>query len=176
MRNTLDFRLAINVGVVAFALAVLQRTDTTRLTEVNTTGQFTHNQDIQTRNYFWFKRRCIRKLRVQNGWTQVTEQLQTRTQTEQAFFRTQLAVFEVIPLRTTYRTQQNCVCRAGFVHGLVWQWRAMYVVGRTTDQTVHQLQAEIEFFVRYVQNLNGFCNDFRANTIARQDQYVFAHF
>jgi hypothetical protein len=38
---------AVHVGVVALTFAVFQYTHATRLTEVNASGQFTHDQDIQ---------------------------------------------------------------------------------------------------------------------------------
>src|SRR5690606_25991161 len=71
MRNTAYFAFCIMHGVEALALALElafgDLTHAARLAKIDIASQLTHNQDIQTRNHFWFERRGLRQLWIQNG-------------------------------------------------------------------------------------------------------------
>ena len=54
-----DLRFVVNVGVVTFALTIVELANAAWLTEVNTARQLTYNQYIQAGNQLWLQRRRI---------------------------------------------------------------------------------------------------------------------
>jgi hypothetical protein len=108
-----DFRLAVDHGVEADALAVFLA-HAARLAEVDVAGQLADDQDVQAGNDLRLQCRGIGQFRVENGRAQVGEQVQILADAEQAALR---AFFtrQAVPLRATDRTEQTAsASRASF--------------------------------------------------------------
>ena len=116
----------------------------------------------------------MRQLRIQNRRAQVAKQTQLGANFQQATLRAQRRI-DGVPLRTTNCTQQYRVSGTGALQGFVSQRHAVTVVCSTTQVVETQLEAEIELAVGHFQHLDRFGHDLRTNTIARQDQNLFAH-
>jgi hypothetical protein len=108
-----DFRLAVDHGVEADALAVFLA-HAARLAEVDVAGQLADDQDVQAGNDLRLQRRGIGQFRVENGRAQVGEQVQILADAEQAALRA-LFTRQAVPLRPTDRTEQTAsASRASF--------------------------------------------------------------
>jgi hypothetical protein len=81
-----DFRLAVDHGVEADALAVFLA-HAARLAEVDVAGQLTDDQDVEAGNDLRLQCRGIGQFRVENGRAQVGEQVQILADAEQAALR-----------------------------------------------------------------------------------------
>ena len=85
MSDPADFRFGITHGIEAFPgtfeSAIRCGTMTAWLAEVNITGQFANNEQIQSGNDFRFQRGSACQFRIQDRRTQIGEQFQVFAQT-----------------------------------------------------------------------------------------------
>ena len=116
------------------------------------------------------------QLRVQDRRTQVAEQTQLRTDSQQTFFRTDLEVRVGIPFRATHCTQQDRIRSLSRFKCCFRQWYAICIDSRTTHQCFAQLQPQVILFVNQFQYTAGLSNNFRANAVTRQNQYIVRHY
>lgn len=84
MGDTTDFRFSVTHCIETFTgtlkRAVRSRTVASWLAEVNVTGQFADDQQIQSGNDFRFQRRSACQFRIEDGRTQIGEQFQVFAQ------------------------------------------------------------------------------------------------
>src|SRR5690606_16713078 len=169
-----NLAFAVGQRVERHALAVLQHLVLARLAEIDAAGQFTHDQDIQPRYHFRLEAGGPGQLRIQQRRTQVAEQAQLRTDLQQTTLWTDGRV-DLVPLRATYRAKQNRIGLARALQGLVGQRYTVLVDSRTAQLVIAQFEPELELGVGQLQYLDRLGDDFRTDTIARENQNLFAH-
>ena len=170
-----DLALAVRQRVVRHALTVLQYLALARLSEVDTAGQLAHDQDIQPGNDFRLERRGIGQLRIEQRRAQIAEQPQLGADLQQAALGTNGRI-DGVPLRSADGAQQDGVSGTSTLQGLIGQRHAVLVDSRTTELVVAQLEAQLKLVIGQLQHLDRLGHDFRANTIARENQNLFGHF
>ena len=133
------------------------------LAEVNVTGQFADDQQIQSGNDFRFQRRSACQFRIEDGRTQIGEQFQVFAQAQNSLFRTQGA-FQRVIFEIAYSAKQD---RIGFLRKFkraFRQWMTVSGIACATDVSPFHFK----FFIKRIQYANGLFQNFRTDTIARQ--------
>ena len=131
--DTADFLGRVDLRVHAAALAICQGLDAAGLAEIDATGQFADEQDIEPGDKFALQAGRIGKRIEADRGTQVSEQVHVLAQPQQAGFRAHV-IADIIPLRTADSTEQHGIGINRNVHGFVGNRFAMRFVGRTADQ------------------------------------------
>ena len=173
MGDAADFRLAVDHGVDAHALAVTGL-DAAWLAEVHITGQLAHDQDVQTRHHFGLQARCGGKLGKHHRRAQVGKQLEILANGEQAPLGA-LRPWQAVVARTADGAQQYRIGRPrlrlrprgiGFAGG---------VHRAAAQQPLFQRHIQSMIALQGVQDLHRLGDDFRTDPIARQNQYALRH-
>src|SRR5690606_14063001 len=105
----------------------------------------------------------------------VGEQVERRTQAQQAALGT-LVTLDGVPLRATNGTEQDGIRGLCLVERRRRQRIPFCIVSSTTDQRLVSGDIQRKLLPYCVEHLDGFCNNFRADAITRQNQDMLAHY
>jgi hypothetical protein len=145
-------------------MPVHRRTAAAWLAEIDITGQFTDDQDVQPRHQFRLQRRRVRQLRVAQRRPQVGEQTQVLAQTQDGLLWPQRA-FELVELPVAHGAEEDGVCGPGQVQRAIRQRVAMGLEGCAA----HQGRFGFGLQFQRVQHLDRFGHDLGTDAVARQD-------
>ena len=110
------FAFVVAQGVVTLAFARGIGFDAARLAEVDATGEFAHDEDVQPLHAFGFQRGAVNERVHDLRRTQVGEQSQIGADGEQAGFRA-LRARQAVPFRPADAGKQHRIGGAGFGAG-----------------------------------------------------------
>ena len=113
-------------------------------------------------------------MRIEDGRAQVAEQAQLRTDLQQAALRTDGRIDDV-PLRPANGAKQHGIGGLRARQGLVGQRYAVAVDGGAAQVIEAQLETQGVLVVGQVQHLDRLDHDFRTDTVAGENQNLFAH-
>ena len=162
-----DFRLGVEHGVVALALAARIVAPTARLAEINVAGQLADDQQIQPRHDFGFQRRCMHQLRIQHGRAQIGKQAELLADAQDALLGT-LRSRQCIVFRPADSAAQHGVGRLGELQRRWRQRIAMRVKPGAAKRRLLELQLEsvCRQPAQYFQRLR---DDFRTDAVTGEN-------
>ena len=167
MGNALDLGLAVTHGVEGFfgtrEMPIGRDAAATWLAEVDVSGQFANDQDIQTCNQFGFEAGGAHQLFVANGRAKVGKKTEVLAQTQYGLLRAQRAVQGVV-FPVAHCAKQYGIGLLGQGQGGFGQGVPVGLVGGPT----HQRGLHLKLEVQCLQNPHRFGHDFGTNTVTRQ--------
>ncbi len=172
--DAFDLMLGIDHGVETLALATLQGAHPARLAEVDVAGQLAHDEDIEPGDDLGLEGRGLRQLRIEDGRAQVGEEPQAGTQPQQPLLRADADV-QRLPLGAAHGAQQHRVGLLCHLQGDIGQRNAGGVDGRPAHQGLVHLDLQAVVVPQGRQHLDRLGHNFRPDTVAGQNQNVFAH-
>ncbi|CAI8236414.1 MAG: Uncharacterised protein [Alphaproteobacteria bacterium] len=170
--NALNLISFINLRIDAASLAIAQIFNAARLAEIDPTGQFADNHNIQPLDQLAFQAGGIGQSGETNGRTQIGKKLQIGAQAQQPCFGARL-IGDIIPLRAADRAQQNRIRVMGFLHGGIGYGLPMRVIGAAADQIFIERHLKAAPVTEPVNNAAHFAHHFRTNAVARQYENFF---
>ena len=109
---------------------------------------------------------------IEDRWTQIGEEPEAGTDTQQAALRS-LGELEGLPLGTADGTQQDRVRGMGGGQGLGRHRVAGLVVGHTTQQSVLQLDRHLTAGVQGLDELDRLGDDLGTDAVTREHKNLF---
>ena len=167
--NADDLPLVVDVRIDAPATAVIEG-DAARFAEVDAAGEFADDQNVQPGHQFRFQRRRRGQWREQHRRTQIGEEIETGTQTQQALLGP-LFHRQIVPLRPANRTEQHSIGPSCCLQGLRRQRRAVGVDGTAA----HIGAVELEGNIQGAENALHVGHDLGTDAVARNCQYAVNH-
>ena len=145
------------------------------LAEVNVTGQFAADEDIEAvTDDLRLDRAGIRQRLVHLRRTQVDEQAQCGAQTEQRLLRT-LSTRHIVPLGAAYRAEQHGIRILADLDGLIGQRDAVLVDRAATRKDLLKIEAVAELLADLIEYEHGLGYDLRADAVALYHCDIIIH-
>ena len=175
--DTLYFHFAVALGVICF-FAVLALASAP-FAEVDAAGQFTNHHDVEALCHDVFPQGAVAfQSRIQLCRTEVGEQSQSLTDSQQSLFRTEMRR-HLIPLVVTDctadSTQQDTVACQTAVNGFFRQGNAGGIDRTAADEVRGAGEGVTVFLANLVENSHSTVYDLRTDTVAPKQCNVKIH-
>ena len=167
MSDTADLRFTVFHGVESLALTVARLALSTRLTEVDVTGQFAQDHQIEILDQFRFQRRRCGQFLVNQCRAQIGEQTELFANSQQALFRTHSSR-QLIVLWATDGTEQNCIGRLCQFQRARRQRITLLIVAGAPDGRLFDLDFQT-ITAQGLEDAQGLLDDFLTNTVTGEN-------
>ena len=141
--------------------------DPFRLTEIDSSGQLPHDQQVKPFDDVSPECRCLGKHGVELGGTEIREQTKLLPQPKQGPLGAK-TVFQSFPLRPPDRSQQHGGALLRQRKGLLGEWHADLLDGLTTDISRNELEDMPKSFTNRLKQFDSFGHNLTPNPITSQ--------
>src|SRR5436309_626281 len=141
--------------------------DPFRLTEINSSGQLPHNQQVKPFDDVAPECRCLGKHGIELGGTEIREQTKLLPQPKQGPLGAK-AVFQSFPFRPPHRSQQHSGALLRQREGLLGKGHADLLDGLPTDISRNELEDMPKSFTNRLKQFDSLGHDLAPNPITSQ--------